>query len=258
MPSAFLYFVKGVRAPVTREQLVAWGLDYAFDALPYNGDANGPDGSQGVMLADVDRLAPFEPVYYEADQQWLKRPDRLAPAGAPEVWIGRYKAAPLPGPADLARLELLDGEDVPLGEPPQLWQVPKIRTLDLAGELVVALPCHLTIDDDGRPKRGGVVAKFARLIDVVKPYWDKFAKAVAEAPPDAKQIPMTIDDDVMFGVAVDVLAGNYRLGRVEAALGQVFLTGQQMGDVAWSACDCGYAWAVLNLKKKKTPSPSAS
>jgi hypothetical protein len=245
---AFLYWVEGALAPVTRAKLEDWGLGYAFTAVPHHLQSRGPGEGSGVLLADEPRLAPYLPTYRPEEQEWRKVAARHRPPGAPRLFVGVYRHAPRPTEADLRRTDVIAGESVELARG-ERWLVPLVRSVDVAtAEAFSPLPSYVTLDDEGRPKRGSIVETHEELWEAATPFWDAWYGGVVGALEAGEtSFSIHVADDVLFDSAVAMLRANYRLGPVECDLGRVFASGH-LGAVMKTACDCDFAQLVLQKK----------
>jgi hypothetical protein len=241
--SAFMIFVEGADAPVSRKQIEAAGLGHAFDGVPNHAKMAGPGGRQGVMLSNVAKLDPYQPVYRPNEQTWRKAPAALTPL---LPWhLGYYNAAP-PTSADLARPEQIAGNQVELhGQP---WQVPMVRTTRLDGTPRVALPSYLQLGDDGRPRQGAVVDELAWLLERVTPFWDAWLEGYEASSDEEDSFTITMPDSI-FADAAAVLSANYYVGPVECEALRLFRNDDgSLSKVMGAACDT--ASAIMFLKKK--------
>lgn len=249
---ALLYHVPGVAPPVTRAQLVEWGLDRLFASVPYHHGQPGPAGD-GVILCDEPALAPLLPVYRPDEQEWIRRPDKY---GRP-VWVGRYREAPRPSAVDLDRPGLLDGERLQLADG-AWWQVPRVRCLSPDGDAWSPLPSYVELNDEGQPRRGPIDERYAPLWEATAPYWDAFLAAAEELDPEAEQIVVKAPEEYLFDAAVEILAANYRIDSITASVLRLFKTTGHVSDVLWHACDCDVALALLLQKKTRTATTAAA
>ena len=244
-----LYYVPE-RQHATLADLAELGLAHAFeqDLSPRKVLGNGPDGGAGVVLADSRRVPDIG--YYADRQEWLKIPGN--PVGA---WVGRYTDEPV-RPKDLARLEILPGHPVRLGDR-QEWQVPIARAWS-PGEAqpswYEALPHRAGLDDAGRWIRGQVADRYRALWDVAVAYWDQFWAAADTAEPVEGGCLITFDFRGLADAAVTVLAANYRLDRAEVAL-LGLLEQHTPEEILNAAID--WPTYVEEVIKKKQPSPAA-
>ena len=246
--SSFLYYKPKTNKPVTHQDIVDWGLDYAFDsnsveAMPVSG--NTPDGERGYVFADPRRMGSAAVRLDMQAQEWQELP------GTDDLWVGMWRDEPHPGPADLARRVMLPGYEVDLGA--DAWQVPLVRRLDTAAEqpqFICALPQVLRCGRDGEFKRSAVQAVHAHLWELTTPIADALlAHYVDEAPlPDW-------DDEQVVAPVVTLLATNYVVRRGELSLlGVLEAESLATQSVALVSCDWPtfQRWAV---EQKKSGSP---
>ena len=197
---AFMIFVQGATAPISREQLQSLGLSHAFDGVPNHAQMDGPGGS-GLMLANVPKLDPNQPVYRPDEQVWLKAPKSCCPK---LTWhLGYYKDA-MPTAADLLRARApVAGDDVVLAGQP--WTVPMVKTTALGGETLNALPCYIELDEEGEPRRGDVVDELVWLLERITPFWNAWVEGYEAAPEEAEHFTLQLPDSI-FDDAAAVLS----------------------------------------------------
>lgn len=261
--AAFLYFVEGHSTPVQIEHLRAWGLEYAFDEIPYHFHLKkGPPGAKpGTLMACSERLKPYQPKIFADKQVWKKVPgtDGGQNATAKTLWVGWYTAA-LPTCDDLARDEMLAGELVELCDG-RKWQVPRVRQANHAGDSRSALPAYLDVDDDGKVCPGETVARYLWLWERCEPYWDAwYAATIAALERIAALAGDATEDDIAkasrYGIncptlladAVKVLSANYRIGVREAMALHLWQTDSGPRNVMDAACDTDLAMFYLQKK----------
>jgi hypothetical protein len=241
--SAFLYYLPGLHA-ASRAEIKAAGLGYAFSRSPATVRvAGGPDGQGGIVLADEAALGRG-PSYARDGQAWRRIP------GLP-AWVGRGNEDPLPGPADLARDDQLDGHWLTLGDD-RAWLCPVARGAIVEdGELrwFVRVPRILDVDEEGNWYPARVAPRFARLWQIAERWAETHAGARRESDEAGNvSIVLTVQDAI--GFAVESLAANYRLGVAEAGI-LGLLTKDLAGAVLDNVIDMpGIAEA---LKKKLDP-----
>ncbi len=270
--ASFLYYLPKHAGVASLEQLEALGLAYAFEARPaFRGLTGGPDGGDGVIVAEKNTVGDVLLGYFPDRQTWRKIPrqigqddriDRTDPVhpvdpvernpGGGDCWVGMYHGDDRPAPADLARREQLPGYIVPLAGD-RSWHVPVCRQASEAGdkiERIQALPRRMELDDAGGFIAGEVVPGCATLDSVAVAYFEAFEAA---ADPDAEEVRFEFDVDT---AAVTVLAANYRLSKVEIVLLGLFtFGGSQAATVMNIAIDLPGWWAI---KKKQASGISAS
>lgn len=207
-----LYYIPD-RSHAKLADLAELGLQYAFeqDLSPRRVTGAGPDGGQGVVIADGSRVPDIG--YYRDRQDWMEIP------GSPVAgWVGRYADQPV-RPEDLARLEMLPGHPVRLGDR-QEWQAPIARAWwrDEEGlRWYEALPHRTGLDDQNRWNRAEVAVRYRRLWEIAVAYWDEFWRAAGSAEPVEGGCRIEFDFQGLADSALVVLAANYRLDRAEVA-----------------------------------------
>jgi len=210
--AGLLYYLPGKTRAISPKEVVAAGLDYAFErrrdttgprftATPVR---NGPDGKEGVVLADSPSVPRIG--YFQDEQTWRQIPGT-------EAWVGMF-ANDRPKPDDLARREPLPGHPVVLGDG-QTWIVPAARNASAVDGQVLfleAIPRALDLDDDGKWIPGEPLERYRPLWEAVTKYLAVLTEVVADETDEAFRFE--IDDQG----PIDALAVNYRLGRAECVL----------------------------------------
>jgi len=218
----FLYHVQSV---VSHAALRAAGYDWLTGpCLTRCQCSTGPAGCPGTVLARTAEISADQCRYQPDQQEWIR-------GTCDGVWVGRWRDAPLPTPAGLARGEQLAGHRVELVDG-HLWQVPIARkwTVD-AGELAwyVALPRRLE-RRDGAWQFGGVLPRYARLWEIAERWEDRWAAAYAAAVASeaSNQAEQAEANDAFLAVelslhdaadlAAEILGANYRVTAAEISL----------------------------------------
>ena len=229
--AGFLYYLPGKGASLKIQDLRAAGLGYTFERsfTPAPLLGSGPDGGQGVIVAD-DRCVPSAKIGMYADKQvWRKIPQR-------DVWIGYYTAE-RPTPGDLIRSDPLPGHLVTLGDDNQ-WLIPIARgAAEQEDEMVgvCSLPTVRDLDEEGHWMIGGVLPKYERLWQIAQKWWALMCTKISGASTEDDE-PVVFDFDGENEAAVDVLTANYRVGAIEAAaLG--LLNSQTVGAIFMALVD---------------------
>jgi len=220
---AFFYYLPG--SDVSPRRIAALGLGYALGGSFARRDVHGgPDGGDGVLLADAARLAGDELGYYPAKQKW-----RIAAAGSPRTgpqspdcayFIGLYANHPAPGPADLLRPDALQGHELTLLDGNR-WLVPIARGYaEEDGDLrwYKNLPQVLDLDDDGHWTRGAILPRYAALWDLACRWEQARMNNRGREPADGPDAVIRFQFADIIDAAVTALAANYAIGRLEAAL----------------------------------------
>jgi len=228
MPAPLYYLPKQPRN-VTPADLDRLGLGYAFTPgkITVNEVRGGPDGGEGIIVADADGVAAHQVGYYRDRQEWMEfgpallGPRPLTPDPRPPAdgwpWVGRYTDAPVL-PEQLARPQHLRGHLVQLDDG-QEWLIPVARAwTEEDGDLrwFAALPQRITLDSEGHWKPSWVVKRYAALWDLAIRWHESQQAAAAEAAPG--QTSLLVDFDGFVDAAVAALATNYRVGRAEVVL----------------------------------------
>ncbi len=204
--SGFLYYLPGPVEGVSIQDVRKAGLGYAFDS---KGCAcpgvlnNSPDGGQGVMAADPERV---EKIGCYADQQV----SRKIPGS--NAYAVLYKDSK-PGPDDLARKEQLGGHWVTLNDGNE-WLIPVARGAvedDGAIAWTFQVPQRSILNDNGDFERGDVVDQFVPLWDLATKWFDVRMNALLESDGDVIEFSF----DGLLKSAVEALACNYVLDAVE-------------------------------------------
>ena len=210
---------------VTPAALRAAGYDWlAGPGLVRCQTSGGPGGSPGTVLGLASQISADQCRYQPDQQEWIR-------GTCDGVWVGRWRDAPPPGPADLARPDQIQGHAVELVDG-QTWLVPVARGwLEQDGELrwYVALPQRLE-RRDGTWQAGGVLPRYARLWQIAE-RWEAqwaaaYAAAVARESGDETdqaetgetllrlELPLSDAADL----AAEVLGANYRVTAAEISL----------------------------------------
>jgi hypothetical protein len=190
--SGFLYFLKGVNI-VNSSVIDKFGLSYAISPLDEftQRQAAGPDGD-GMLLCLGNNA---ERLFFKPDEQvWAK---------CGNYYVGHYKNE-LPVESALRRKRQLAGHYVELADG-ERWLIPIARIISGGS----ALPQSLILGDNGEiltgemPQYAGFSAKAQKL-------WQDFR---IENKWDEGTPQLTAKD--RMELAIDALAWNYRIGRIE-------------------------------------------
>ena len=219
--NGFLYFIEGKKT-VTKVDLEAAGLCYAFDGpFSFREAGNGPGGKGGCVVGIDENIG-----FYPDRQTWSLIP------GSQDVFLGienqKSKIKNPIKPADLARAEQIDGYAVELADG-ETWLVPVARCFP-EGSM---LPQALTIGPDGKVVKESL-PKFAKTCRAADRLWDYFRSANGLLTEGETVEPM--DDSEMFGLAVGVLALNYRVGPAEVSALRL-LTTKNINRILWCFVD---------------------
>ncbi len=213
--ASFLYWWPERDVGVSRSHAGAAGLAYAFDReIECTTGYSGPDGNKGAVFGQRDDTKIDLP-----NQTWRKIPK--SPVNA---WVGFDNDA-RPGPGDLLRDKGLPGHFTGLLDGNE-WLIPVARGVVEDGDGLgwyVALPCDSALDDDGNWTDGDVTARYAGLWQLA---CDWFQHQCNAGKKGTKKISVQTDFKETRGHAATVLAVNYRIGAVEAAMLNVFDSSQ--------------------------------
>lgn len=235
----FLYYLEKQDDNVSREEIAAAGLVYAFETkgdLEKRGVTHGPDGGKGVVVGrSTGRLG-----FYPSEQSWQRIP------GLTGVWIGRYKKDAIK-PSDLERPKMLPGHAVELGDG-QTWTVPTARAyVEQNGELLAAcaLPTRSVLGDDGQWQSGKVLDRYAELWAVATRTRDALLGQVSD-----------FGFAEMHRAATLALAANYFVGAVECAILELF-NEETVGRILQALIDMPHVEEWLKKKARESPSTGA-
>ena len=204
--SGFLYYLPGPCNGVSIEDVRKAGLGYAFDGRGWSCPgvmAHGPDGGQGSMAADPNRVDKVG--CYPNEQTSRKIPGLNAYA----VLYTDDK----PEPNDLARKEQLTGHWVTLADGNE-WLCPIARGAveeDGAIAWTYRVPQVSVLNDAGDFERGGVAEKYIPLWELATRWFDVRMGALLES--DGETVEFSFDG--LLKSAVEVLACNYVVDAVE-------------------------------------------
>lgn len=244
--AGFLYYKPHQLTPVMREDLVAWGLGYAFpkSCAPCLCQRNTPDDSAGHVFADPERMGDFGTKMDMPNQTWRRLPKRA-------LWVGYWNKAK-PTPDDLLRSPYLPGHSVKLADG-QDWIIPLVRRFDTV-ELVTtsSLPTYMEQDDDGNWHRGPVLETHAHLWDATQPIADALlAEYVHKQPP-------RVNDADIFTAIEALLGANYVVSGGELSAMRALTSEANTHAAVMAACDWPsfMAWDE-EIKKNEPPQPPA-
>lgn len=202
----FNYFFPD-RNKITRDELVATGLGYVFDAetsarsdggIAPRGVSNGPGGQHGLIVS----LSSDFCGYYPTQQTWKQEIDC-------EYWVGMWTdPAKRPRPETLKRDNIIEGADLRLDDG-HLWTFPKARHFEeFDGEIVYrrTLPAMLTRDEAGRWVPGKVKGRYREL-------W-RLASQLMQAIADSDDEAFSEIDDLVLAC----FQCNYKIAATELDL----------------------------------------
>lgn len=223
--AGLLYFRPGLVKP-TPDDIRELGLEHAFTRHPASRDCigKGPSGVPGVVFADPERMGNASIGYYDKDQEW--RPIPVA-EGEPKVWIGWYRDQK-PTPADLARVNQLDGHRVALGDG-NAWLVPAVQEWTGDDGRTTKLPRPVTRRGDGVWVYGEVVPKYQAIWTAATKYWETIIATMSGAEdPEATRFLGICD------FACELMALNYVVSWMEISALELFIpeTAERIADAA--------------------------
>jgi hypothetical protein len=242
----FLYFAPNCTKTVTRDDVKAWCLDYAFTATPTSVVclSNTPTGGAGVIFADEKRLGEYTVGMNLEEQEWRKIPKS-------DCYVGYWKVAP-PVPEDLLRTPQLPGYLVPLGG--QEWTVPVTARFDeTRKQLVTALPCYVQLDEQGNWNEGDVLSVHEQLWNIGQPFRDDLMRRLVEGGD-----PTDFTRQELFDAAVSYLQANYVVSAAELSMMKTFTTDSAVHGAILAANDYFTFERWDNEQKKSTQSEIAA
>ena len=213
MAMGFLYYVPGQRGGIGWEELATAGLGHAFAAQTAIASvaARGPDGGEGVVVADDATLPNARRVgYYPDAQEWID---------GGYYWVGVYREA-RPGPLELARPRAIAGSWLRLRDGNE-WLVPIARQwTETDGEMDWRCPLP------GRAKfhrgswqREGISERYAPLWEAACRWWDTLRAGIARQGEESEEAAeLIVNFDGLMEAATTALAVNYRIGEAECGL----------------------------------------
>ncbi|HEV7301609.1 MAG TPA: hypothetical protein VGN72_19750 [Tepidisphaeraceae bacterium] len=227
----FLYFVPTRQKSLTKAKLAELGLGYAIDENTSIGNQDAPRGpgdQSGLIVSLPRKGGKASATLYKPDAQVWK------PGPEARYWVGLNKGE-RPGPDDLCRANLIGGEPVKLRDG-RAWTVPIARSA-VGGS---TLPKELVLSDDGHAWVEADLAEYfalsnhaARLfplfygIPLVAPASGDGADGEADGEGEsttATEEPPELPWQEATDMAVDAMAINYRLSRIEASMLRLFST----------------------------------
>lgn len=230
----FLYFIPTDRKAAAAALLKSIGLEYSLagdQAVSSRYCANGPGSGGGLIVThNADDL---DSSYKPDAQTWRK-----GPSG--KFFVGRASDAVI-GPAHLARAKIYDGTPVRLLDGND-WIVP--RCFGLLENRPTTLPHVFDLDDESDRVMARVDPRFDRLCKGAFDFWMEWS-GQAEAKTTGEQ---------RLQLAIDALAVNYRLSRIEAVGCLSLLGTDQMALILRAMIDADEieAFAQAQREQKKT------
>lgn len=216
--AGFLYFLPGARS-IEPKQLAELGLSYALD--PQGSKSvlqvhKGPEGLNGLLFANAQRVDPGRCGYYPERQTWRKH-------HAKGFYVGMETGLPI-GPEDLLRKDALPGVDLQLGDD-RYWRIPRARRWsgdddpEVAPLFEICLEQRMEQDATGEMVPGTVLPRYAELWGIATAY---FHHCVGAASDEEEDVLRGGDDTLTLTRAcvltARVLQANYAVGLLECSL----------------------------------------
>lgn len=221
----FLYYAPHASRNPSQEQFHVLGLQYAISSPKFVTQECGvgppnQHGHRGFIYA-ANPAGDFDMMdlrYTPTAQTWHAIPGT-------DAWVGFWNDRP-PTPADLARDKQVGGYNVELGDGNQ-WLCPVARKFD-GGEC--ALPARTDVDANGRWIRGALQEKHAQLWETACAYWD------GQLNTEDDSFSIEGFEDIR-DAALQSLSVNYRLGKAEVVLLDLFKTDEEPQSVLLALVD---------------------
>lgn len=197
--SGFLYFLPTDKRAADAQMLKAAGLEYSLAADESIGSrftTAGPGGQQGLVI--VHNADGLDATYKPDLQIWRK-------ALGGKVFVGRLKDSPI-GPDDLKRDRVYEGQAVKLMDG-NLWIIP--RCFAVLEDRPATLPQIIDLDEESDRAITRIHPRFEALCRGAFDFWLEWS----DQKPDEKA---SLSGEALLQLAIDALAVNYRLSRVEA------------------------------------------
>jgi hypothetical protein len=207
----FLYYIPNGTAAFGPAEIKNHGLAYALAHPSVREVRGGPDGGDGVIVAEDGRVSPGDHGFFKDRQEWRKIP------GSP-AWVGMFTGRQ-PVPEDLARSKQLPGHWVTLLDG-QAWHCPAAkRWIEQEGELrwLCPLPQRARLGEDGRWQSGDVIPQYAAVWGLARRWEAMRVSAPIETTDGQNARQVFAFDDLLTG-AVQALAVNYAIGPAEVDL----------------------------------------
>lgn len=193
---AFLYFLPTDQRAASAALLKSVGLEYSLatnESVGSRFTTSGLDGKAGLVVAhDADGM---DAAYQPEKQIWRK-------GKGGKFYVGRTKDVPI-GPENLKRERLYEGTAVHLLDGND-WIVP--RCFGMLEDRPTTLPHVLDLDDESDRLVAKIHPRFADLCKGAFDYWMEWTG----------QTENRSEYESLVKLAVDALAVNYRLSRIEA------------------------------------------
>lgn len=189
----FLYLFEGVSG-LTSDPITERGCSSLLPKSLKMRVETGPAGIGGMMAVfSGEKIG-----YYPEQQAWRRR--------SPGVWVGMWKDD-RPTPEELAVEDQQEGHFVAMRDG-RRWLCPMAREwIGEEAKWTSRVPAAMEINDNGEWIRGEVEKRYRRLWEIATAHWDSLGDS-------DKSMPLCKLTDL----AVECLAVNYRIGRVEASL----------------------------------------
>ena len=211
-----MLFLPGAKA-LTPELTAQHSIDDLFSARSFRETFNGP-GGPGLLVSSRD-CSPERLVYSSEQQRWSPRFGVTSLVG---TWLDHQ-----PTPEELARPKQLPGKELTLLDG-QVWLVPQLRAWHMGSSLPITeirLPrvmqqCTTT----GRMVRGRVVPSYQQI-------WERSCEVANTILGRG-----SLDDSLLNGFALDLLAVNYRVDQSVASHLEI-VSEELAGEIIMSALD---------------------
>jgi len=205
----------------------------------------GPSGGPGSTLVAWPfymQAKDLKPISYRpSEQTWLDCGEG--------IWLGWQTEEP-PRPDELQHEEMVMGHGVMMNDGNE-WVVPCARKANGT----TSLPQVMQLDDEGNVEYK-VKGQFNQLMKDAEEVWQGLIERWDDiVPKDGKQskVSFTLSDAMLFRVGLNALAVNYRVGRHEVNVLELFDTNRSLLDLALALIDWPtiVEWAEKEGQKKK-------
>jgi len=231
----FIYFIPQIaKQAVSIDDLKAVGLEYAMGHLGIDSNfhtTDGPSGEPGVCFVTTSTPGPHRMAHYRPDEQTWKK------GSGGKFWVGMWNDD-RPGPDDLRREHLIAGHPVKLRDGLE-WTIPVARSI-VRGS---TLPKAIVLGEDGETFEFEELPEYASLC--------RDADMIFDSIRTGKDMKMPFQEAAR--IAIDAMLINYRIGKWEASLLQLF-SDVQLWDVMEAIVDMPTIVRMSEeLEQKKSP-----